>query len=57
MTSRILFALAFAASASAWIYSKLQRYNGGNTQSSLTGAATVAALIFLVVLTLANVLF
>lgn len=38
----------FTAGASAWLYTKFQRYSGNNTQQSLIATAVCAILIFIV---------
>lgn len=40
-----------------WVYMRLQRYTGGNSQSSATGAAICGLLAFLVCFTLLGLLF
>jgi uncharacterized membrane protein YdjX (TVP38/TMEM64 family) len=46
--SGALIALLVAVSASVWIYSKLMRNTGGNTQSAATAAGISGVLIFVV---------
>ena len=45
-----IIALLFAVVAGTWIYSKLMRTTGNNTQSSALGAGIAALLIFFAVL-------
>jgi len=52
--SNFLLALLISASASVWIYSKLMRNTGGVTKNALTAAAISGALIFVIVLIVAN---
>jgi hypothetical protein len=52
--SPIIVSLLFAAGASTWIYTKLQRYSGNNTRQSLIAVAVSAVLIFIVFLFIFN---
>lgn len=54
--SNFVIALLIAVSISAWIYSKLMKNTGGNTSSALTASAISGALIFVIVLIIANIL-
>jgi uncharacterized membrane protein SpoIIM required for sporulation len=54
MFSNAFVALIIAGGLGVWIYNKLMRQTGGNTKSSLTGAAVSAGIIFLVVVTLVS---
>jgi hypothetical protein len=46
--SPFLVSFLFTAGAATWIYTKLQRYSGNNTQQSLIGAGVSAIFIFIV---------
>lgn len=43
-----LVSLFFTVGASAWIYTKLQRYSGNNTQQSAVATGVCAVFIFVV---------
>jgi len=47
-----LISLMFTAGACTWIYTKLQRTSGNNTQRSLTAVAVAGVLIFIVFFTI-----
>ncbi|MDB5186014.1 MAG: hypothetical protein JWL85_537 [Candidatus Saccharibacteria bacterium] len=51
MFSSVAIGLLMSAGLSAWVYSKMQRQTGGNTQSALTVAAGAGVLAFLFVIT------
>ncbi|HET7827513.1 MAG TPA: hypothetical protein VFK97_01445 [Candidatus Saccharimonadales bacterium] len=46
--SPFLVSFLFTVGAGTWIYTKLQRYSGNNTQQSLIGAAVASVLVFIV---------
>lgn len=46
-----LISLMFAAGACTWVYTKLQRTSGNNTQRSLTAVVVAGVLIFVVFFT------
>ncbi|MEK7561869.1 MAG: hypothetical protein AAB541_03335 [Patescibacteria group bacterium] len=48
MMGKGLISLMFTAGACTWIYTKLQRTSGNNTQRSLTAVAITGVLIFVV---------
>ena len=52
-----LASFMFAAGSGAWIYSKMQRRNGGLTQQSLAVAGGAALAAFVVFLTIFSTLF
>ncbi len=54
--SNAVIALLIALGAAAWIYSKMMRSTGGNTQSVLVVAGISGALIFMFVFFIANAL-
>jgi len=56
MFSNGLIAFLIAAGLGTWIYTKMLRQTGGNTQSALIGALVSAGIIFLVVITLLSML-
>jgi hypothetical protein len=56
MLPNAIVGLFAAAGISAWVFAKMQRQNGGNTQSSLIVAASAALLAFLFVVTLMSYL-
>lgn len=43
-----LVSFLFTIGASTWIYTKLQRYSGNNTQQSLVATAAIGVLLFFV---------
>jgi hypothetical protein len=43
-------------SAATWVYSKMMRSSGGNTQSSLIVAAIVGLISFLVIMTVVSLI-
>lgn len=47
-----VISLMFAVGACTWIYTKLQRSSGNNTQRSLVAVAIAGLLIFVVFLTI-----
>ena len=46
-----MVAFLFSLGASAWIYTKMMKSNGGQTKSALTVAGVVAFILFLFLLT------
>lgn len=52
MFSNALIAFLVAGGLATWIYTKMLRQTGGNTQNALIGAAVSGGIIFLVVITL-----
>ena len=46
-----------AVGVGGWVYAHLQRYTGGNTQSSATGAALCGLVAGVIVTTLLGLLF
>jgi hypothetical protein len=54
--SPFLVSLMFTAGASAWIYTKFQKYSGNNTQQSAIATAVCAVIIFFVFYTIFNLL-
>jgi uncharacterized membrane protein len=46
-----LISLFFTAGACTWIYAKLQRKSGNNTEQSLIAVGVIAMLMFLVLYT------
>jgi uncharacterized membrane protein YidH (DUF202 family) len=48
-----IIGILVGVSAGAWVYSKQMRRSGNNTQNSLTIAAVVAVILFVVVWTVA----
>jgi hypothetical protein len=46
--SPFVVSLMFTAGASTWIYTKLQKYSGNNTQQSVIATGVCALLIFVV---------
>ena len=52
-----MIGIVFGIGSGAWVYAKLQRYTGNNTQSALTGAVLSGAFACLVVTTLLGLLF
>jgi len=57
MFSNTTIALLVALSAAAWIYSKMMRSTGSNTQSSLTTAGISGVVVFIILLILLSILF
>jgi hypothetical protein len=51
-----LIAFLVAISASVWIFSKLMRSTGGNTQNAVTAAAISGVIIFVLVLLIARLI-
>jgi len=49
-----LISLMFTAGACTWIYTRLQRTSGNNTQRSLTAVAIAGVLIFVVFFIILN---
>ncbi|MCA9347780.1 hypothetical protein KC867_00040 [Candidatus Saccharibacteria bacterium] len=49
--SNVMVAFLFSLGASAWIYTKMMKSNGGQTKSALTVAGVVAFILFLFLLT------
>lgn len=54
MLPHFLTSLFAAAGSSAFVFAKMQKYTGNQTKASLTVAGIVFALVFMVVLFLAN---
>lgn len=54
--SNALIAFLFSLGASTWIFSKLHRSTGGNTQSTLIGSFIAGALLFVVALFALNMI-
>lgn len=52
-----LVSLLITVGASAWIYSKLQRYSGSNTKQSAIATAVAAVLIFVVCFFVLSIIF
>jgi predicted RNase H-related nuclease YkuK (DUF458 family) len=50
MFSNVTIALIFAIGAGAWVYSKIQHNNGGQSQRSLIVAGAAAFFLFLTML-------
>ena len=48
LMSPFLVSFMFTAGASAWIYTKFQRYSGNNTKQSATATGVAAVFIFIV---------
>jgi uncharacterized membrane protein len=46
-----LISLFFTAGACTWIYTKLQKHSGNNTQQSLIAIGVTAAVMFLILYT------
>lgn len=57
MFSNLTVAFIFGLGFGAWVYGKMQRQTGGNTQSSLLLAGLAGGAGFIVVITLLSVLF
>lgn len=57
MFSNVMIGVIFAVGLGAWVYSKVQRQTGGNTQNSLIMAGVAGFIGFLVVVTLLSTLF
>lgn len=55
--SNFLIAGLCALSAGAWVYPKLLRRNGGNTQNALIGATAAGFFAFLIVFTILSYIF
>ncbi|MDB5163836.1 MAG: hypothetical protein JWS12_454 [Candidatus Saccharibacteria bacterium] len=55
--SNALVSLLLAVGGATWIYTKVMRRSGNNTQQSLVVAGMVAAIIFVVVITLLDLVF
>lgn len=53
----MMIGIVLGIGVGGWVYAKLQRYTGGNTQSSLIGAGLCGALAALVAITLLGLLF
>lgn len=51
-----LIAFMFAAGLAGWVYSKIHRQTGGNTQSALTVAAAAGLIGFIFFFTLLRML-
>ena len=57
MFSNLFIGFVLGIGLGGWVYAKLQRYNGGNTQSSLIGAGAIGVLGCIVTATLLSVVF
>jgi hypothetical protein len=57
MFSNITIGLLAGLGFGAWVYGKLMRSTGGNTQNALVGAGAVAFITFLLILTTLALLF
>jgi hypothetical protein len=57
MFSNVMIGVIFSIALGAWVYSKVQRQTGGNTQNSLIMAGVAGFIGFLVVVTLLSTLF
>jgi hypothetical protein len=47
--SRFVIAFLIGLGASTWLFTRLQRNSGNNTQSSLIGSGFIGLLVFIVV--------
>lgn len=52
--SNILTSFFIAVGVAAFLYAKLQKYNGGNTKASLTAAGIVFAILLVVSIMVTN---
>jgi hypothetical protein len=57
MFSNLTVGIVLGIGVAGWVYAKLQRYTGGNTQSSLIGAVIVGLIVALVGTTLMSLVF
>lgn len=57
MFSDITIALLFGIGFGGWVFAKLQRSTGGNTQNSLIGAAVSGFIAILLVMTVLGLIF
>jgi hypothetical protein len=57
MFSNLMISAVLGLAVGGWVYGKLQRYNGRNTQSSLTGAVLCGVIASIVGLTLLGLIF
>lgn len=57
MASNALIGLLLAIGGAVWIYTKVMRRSGNNTQQSVFVAGFVAVIIFIVVVTLLSLIF
>jgi hypothetical protein len=57
MFSNVTIGIFFGLGVAAWVYSKVQRRTGGNTQSSLIVSGLVGLLAFLFIVTVLGLLF
>lgn len=57
MFSNVTIGILFALGVAAWVYSKMQRRTGGNTQSSLIVSSLVGLLAFIFIVTVLGLLF
>jgi hypothetical protein len=53
--SPFLISVLFTAGAVTWIYTKLQRRSGNNTQQSLIACGVIGVVIFVIIFYLASV--
>jgi|AntRauTorckE6833_2_1112554.scaffolds.fasta_scaffold08087_3 hypothetical protein len=51
-----IIAFLLGISIATWVYSKFMRSTGGNSQSAITGAVTIAVVVFLIAFTLLNLI-
>jgi hypothetical protein len=47
----------FAAGATAWIYTKFQKYSGNNTKATIIGSAVAGLVIFFVMFSILSLIF
>jgi hypothetical protein len=57
MFSNLTVGIIMGIGIGGWVYMKLQRYTGGNAQSSATGAALCGVVAAIIVTTLLGLLF
>jgi hypothetical protein len=50
--SNVLISFMFSIGSCAWIYQKLQRYSGNNTQQSLVVSGIIGVVLFVIAISL-----
>lgn len=57
MFSNGMIAFLAGLGGGAWVYAKMQRQTGGNTQNSLVVAAGAGIIIFMIILVVLSIFF
>ena len=57
MFSNLMVGVVLGIASGGWVYLKIQRYNGGNSQNSAVGGVAVGLLVCLIATTVLGLIF